>query len=153
WSTLGSGINNVVYALATSGSNVYAGGPPNTADAGAALAKWNGSLWFALGSGLRNIDGEPPVVQALAVSISNLYVGGRFDAVGTIVASSIAKWNGRSWSGLGSGVRIRGGGPATVRALAVLGSNLYVGGTFDTAGTNAANNIAKWDGSNWSALR
>jgi hypothetical protein len=30
--------------------------------------------------------------------------------------------------------------------------NLYVGGTFTMAGTNVVSNIAKWDGTNWSAL-
>ena len=37
-------------------------------------------------------------------------------------------------------------------ALAVSGSNLYAGGYFTTAGGSAANYIAKWDGSSWSAL-
>jgi hypothetical protein len=32
------------------------------------------------------------------------------------------------------------------------GGDLYVGGDFTTAGGNPANNIAKWDGSAWSAL-
>lgn len=39
-----------------------------------------------------------------------------------------------------------------VLALAASGSDLYAGGEFTTAGGSAANNIAKWNGSNWSAL-
>ena len=39
-----------------------------------------------------------------------------------------------------------------VSALAVLGSDLYAGGDFTTAGAITANYIAKWDGTNWSAL-
>jgi hypothetical protein len=40
-----------------------------------------------------------------------------------------------------------------VYALALDGSgNLYVGGYFTAAGGIVAKNIAKWDGSNWSAL-
>ena len=39
-----------------------------------------------------------------------------------------------------------------VNALAVSGTNLYAGGCFTTAGGVPANNIAKWNGSAWSAL-
>jgi hypothetical protein len=40
-----------------------------------------------------------------------------------------------------------------VNALAFDGLNLYVGGSFTSAGGIAATNIARWDGSKWSALR
>jgi hypothetical protein len=40
----------------------------------------------------------------------------------------------------------------SVLALAVFGITLYAGGGFTTAGGNAANNIAKWDGTGWSSL-
>src|SRR5437764_13943403 len=39
-----------------------------------------------------------------------------------------------------------------VDALAVSGSDLYAGGDFTMAGGGAANQIAKWDGSSWSAV-
>jgi hypothetical protein len=39
-----------------------------------------------------------------------------------------------------------------VNALAISGTNLYAGGGFYKAGGVWANNIAKWDGSAWSAL-
>lgn len=45
------------------------------------------------------------------------------------------------------------GTDGTVFALAVDGTgNLYVGGDFAVAGEAAANNVAKWNGSTWSAL-
>ncbi len=46
-----------------------------------------------------------------------------------------------NWVGMG-GVNV------VVEALAVSGTNLYVGGLFSTAGGNPANNIAQWNGSN-----
>jgi hypothetical protein len=81
-----------------------------------------------------------------------LIAAGYFDSIGGIAASSIAAWNGSSWSALGSGI-----GKDTsdsrwgvVYALAVFNGELYAGGIFDTAGGVLVNNIAKWNGSTWS---
>jgi hypothetical protein len=88
-----------------------------------------------------------------------LYVGGRFTVAGGVVVNSVAKWDGQSWFALGGGV---GGSPGgsfsfpAVDALAVFddgaGAALYAGGSFLTAGGVAANHVAKWDGTTWSAL-
>jgi hypothetical protein len=137
----------VVFALAVSGTDLYAGGAFTTAGGVPAtnIAKWNGTAWSALGSG---VGGSIPfTVSALAVSGTNLYAGGPFITAGGVPASGLAKWDGSAWSALGSGM---GGG--TVSALAVSGTNLYAGGIFTTAGEVPANHIAKWDGSTWSAL-
>jgi len=86
------------------------------------------------------------VVFALGVMGTNLYAGGVFTTAGGVSANRIARWNGTSWSVLGSGMN------STVLALAVLGTDLYAGGAFTTAGSVSANYIAKWDGTSWSAL-
>ena len=39
-----------------------------------------------------------------------------------------------------------------VYAVAASGSDVYVGGSFSTAGGISATNVAKWNGSTWSAL-
>jgi len=152
WAGLGQGVDNVVRALGFSGNNVYAGGDFTTAtnsDGGAVaashIAKWNGSSWSPVGFG---VDGE---VDALAVSGTNMYVGGWFlnasNSDGTsITANRVARWDGVHWTALGSG--IEGG----VSALVISGSNLFAGGLFKTAGGIAATNVARWDGNTWSAL-
>jgi hypothetical protein len=154
WSRLGSGVDGLVSAIAfDKAGNLYAGGIFETAGGVKAtnIAKWNGSVWSALGSG---IDGS---VHALAVdNQGNLYAGGSFTSAGGVKATNIARWNGNSWSALDSGVN----GPTvgeylapTVAALAFDATgNLYAGGEFASAGQVAANNIARWDGSAWSAL-
>jgi len=147
WSALGSGVGvdtyeGWIYALAISGSDVYAGGSFTRAGGNTAnsIAKWNGSGWSALGSGM---DGS---VNALAVSGSDLYAGGGFTTAGGGAANYMAKWNGSSWSALGSGM------DSSVNALVLSGSDLYAGGGFSTAGGGAANYMAKWNGSSWSGL-
>jgi trimeric autotransporter adhesin len=85
-------------------------------------------------------------VSALAVSGSDVYAAGDFSTAGGVLAHRIAKWDGTTWSGLGSGIN------GIVYALAVSGSDVYAGGYFTTAGGIPANHIAKWDGTSWSAL-
>ncbi|HEV2827377.1 MAG TPA: heavy metal-binding domain-containing protein [Pyrinomonadaceae bacterium] len=158
WSTLGTGINGrkdafgspAVYALATSGNDLYAGG--RFATAGDVLvngiAKWNGHKWSALGGGVRTGTYEG-VVRALALRGRDLYAGGQFIDAGGVAAYNIAKWNGHRWSALGTGIR---GNLEEVLALGVSGSDVYAGGIFIMAGGQHASNIAKWNGSNWSPL-
>jgi hypothetical protein len=159
WSALGAGIGHYipdyyldVFALAVSGTNLYAGGTFATAGGVAAtsIAKWNGDAWSALGTGLSRDDPDLfPYVYALAVAGTNLYVGGYFTTAGGVTVNNIAKWDGSNWSALGSGME---GTPPDVTALAVAGTNLYAGGSFTNAGGVSANYIAKWDGKAWSAL-
>ena len=166
WSALGSGMSGAieingdgpyVYALAVSGSTLYAGGSFTKAGGKSAnsIAKWNGSSWSALGSGFSEGDVDGPHVSALAVSGSTLYAGGDFSKAGGNAANNIAQWNGSSWSPLGSGMagaNTNDGDGPYVNALAVSGSDMYAGGYFTNAGGVAANSIAKWNGSSWSAL-
>jgi hypothetical protein len=151
WSALGSGLNGSVMTIVVSGTNLYVGGEFTGVGSGGTvlnrIAKWNGSAWSALGSGLDDY------VSAIAVSGTDLYVGGafRFTANGTVGLYFIAKWNGAAWSALGSGLN------SGVTALAVSGTNLYVGGMFTAVGAGGTavpglNKIAKWNGSSWSAL-
>jgi hypothetical protein len=76
-------------ALAVSGSDLYAGGYFTSAGGSAAnyIAKWSGSSWTALGSGMNNY------VNALAVSGSDLYAGGSFTTAGGKASAYIARAN------------------------------------------------------------
>ena len=97
WSALGSGMSGndpYVYALAVSGTNLYAGGTFTTAGGVPAnyIAKWDGSAWSALGSGV--IGGTSPGVNALAADgAGHLFVGGSFSLAGTNVSPFIAQAN------------------------------------------------------------
>ena len=145
WSALGSGMNSAVFALAVIGTDLYAGGGFATAGAVSAnyIAKWDGTQWSALGSETNS------AVNALAVIGMDLYAGGNFTSAGGVNANYIAKWDGTQWSALGSGIEGEGFATPYVRTLAVIGTDLYAGGRFTTAGGVSANAIARWDGTQW----
>lgn len=163
WSPLGSGVGGLINALTIfddgSGAALYAGGQFAAAGGMSAnhIAKWDGGSWSALGSGMAG-GSFPTGVYALTVFDDGsgdgpaLYAGGRFTTAGGVDASRIAKWDGSSWLALGTGMN------SQVNALTVFddgsggGPALYAGGDFTAAGAVAANRIAKWDGSEWSAL-
>jgi hypothetical protein len=150
WVAIPDAPDGPVYTLAAIGTDLYLGGQftgvgsvPNTFK----IAKWNGTSFSSLATGLLGN------VWSMAVSSSNeLYVGGEFTSTfgGGVTLNGIGKWNGSAWSQLGSGVGVPGVG--VVFALGFLGSNLYVGGSFTTAGGNPALRIAKWNGTTWSAM-
>jgi hypothetical protein len=132
------------------GSALYVGGAFFIAGGVQAnsIAKWDGSSWTALGSGMNDR------VNALIVFDDGggpaLYAGGRFTTAGGVAAKGIAKWDGSSWAPLGGGIT------SEVHSLAVhddgSGPALYAGGALSSAGGVAMSGIAKWDGSSWTAL-
>ena len=72
-----------------------------------------------------------------------LYVGGDFTTAGGVAANHIAKWDGSSWSPLGSGMNF------VVRALTVFDDGtglaaLYAGGAFASAFDSGDSYLAKW---------
>jgi len=91
------------------------------------------------------LDG--PVHRVAVAPNGDIYIGGEFTKVNDITVNRIAKWNGTTWSALGTG--IPGG---SVHAIAFSGNDVYIGGNFVTAGSVSANNIARWNGSQWSYL-
>lgn len=147
WISMGGvpGTNQEIHAMAVDGTgNVYVGGNFTEVAELAAnhIAKWNGSAWSILGSG---VNGP---VEAIAVSGTDVYAGGNFNTAGGLEVFYVAKWDGSAWSAVGSEPPV---GPAL--ALAVSGTDLYVGGVIhNIAGGVTANHIAKWNGSVWSTL-
>ncbi len=157
WETLGSGLDGVAQCLEVfddgRGPALYVGGGFLLAGGVAAnrIARWDGTTWEALGTGVSDV-GSAAVYDLAVADLGGgpaLYAGGDFTLAGGGAANRVARWDGASWSALGSGVDHH------VLALTVLdpGSEvLAVGGRFTTAGGAAAAHIATWDGTSWSRL-
>jgi hypothetical protein len=107
------------------------------------LAVWNRGGWSESAGSSRAPNGT---VRALASRRDELFAGGDFVLAGGETVNGSARWDGRRWRALGSGV------DGTVQAIAVGGSDVYFGGEFTTAGGRPANAIARWDGRAWSPL-
>lgn len=97
------------------------------------IARWTGIGWMPLGSGIRGDSFYAYNVTALTVLGTDLIVSGEFDSAGGVPAPGIARWNGSSWSAMGSG-------PYGANAFASFGGSLYAG---DYSG------LHRWTGSAW----
>jgi len=109
------------------------------------FAVWNGSSWSGANGG----------VSATGYRVlgngTNVYVGGIFLAAGNKLMNGITSWDGANWSPIGTPDQINGVSSAP-RTFASDGTNLYAGGAFFWVGQTNANQIARFDGTNWSPL-
>jgi hypothetical protein len=153
-------ISGTVHSLAFGNGELFIGGEFEIAGAGglviiANITGWADGALQPLGNGLEGPDGA---VHALCYANGALYVGGEFDHAGPASIGEpdpcdpqpaktrgVARWDGASWSALGSGID----GP--VLALAESNGLLYAAGAFEATGSGAPGNVAVWDGSSWSA--
>jgi hypothetical protein len=148
WSAFGTGLNDYGRAVRKVGGTLYVGGDFTTADGVSAsrVAKWNGTTFEPLGTGMS---------YAFTTTVAGIidYQGnptfiGQFTSSNGVTTNGITYWNGSTFVALGTGL-------STPDAFGFTadGANLYVGGSFASAGgvANTAK-LAKWDGASWSSL-
>ncbi len=137
WHSLSSDISDdghYVTDIAIIGGDVYACGtftslsnvPANR------VARWDGSQWHAMGAG------SPSGLFALAVVDGELYAGG---------FNWFSRWDGAAWqtvATLGPSQRIN--------SIYPYGTDLYVAGNFSTIGGLSIIDLARWNGTVWSAV-
>lgn len=143
WSAMGTDCPiSTINCFAIHNGELYAGGEGSGA-VKVCVAKWTGSNWLPL-----DTEGGNTNVWALASYNGELYAGGGFSNFNGSGAAGIARWNGSSWSSIGTGFTLFN----QVNAMTVFQSKLYIGGSFTSIGGISANNIVSWDGTTWTAL-
>ena len=111
--------------------------------------------WSKLGSGISGTNQYAGGVYAMCIDSNGyIYAAGDFyvDTIpDTNYATHVFKWNGTSWSELGTGISSPGSGGTEVYALcADTNGNIYAAGLFYN--DSGYYYVAKWNGSSWSEL-
>jgi hypothetical protein len=155
WQALGNiggagGFYGYARAMATYNGDLVIAGSFGSVNGIAAnsIARWNGSTWAPLGSGIAS-----GYVRALMPFGTALYVGGTFTAAGGVAASNLATWNGSTWAasatvnGTVEAMAVRNG-------LAITQQQLHIAGNFTAVGAVPAQHVARFSPSTglWSAL-
>ncbi len=172
WQALGPGFNGPVNALLqrpdgtliATGAFSNSGGTPV-----AGIASWNGQAWQPLGNG---INGQG--VALVTLSNGDLAVSGYF----TSPANRLARWDGSSWSDIGSFAGAVGPMVVLADGSLVVGRERYDGSSWSTLGGSPSSStyallaapdgsliaagvfadagplqrLQRWDGSNWTPL-
>ncbi len=152
WQPLGAGFNfqtRVMYAD-TLNDYLYVAGMFYMVDNKSikGIARWNGVQWDSLGAGIDGLDSLnewPQNTLAMTRFQNKLYVGGTFVSLGDKPAKSIGTWDGSSWDSLSIQPFVTNISNA-VGAFAVIDSELYVGGVFETVVGLPSKSLFKWDG-------
>jgi hypothetical protein len=163
WSALGSGISGNVLSLRSwnspSGPRLVAGGEFSTAGGLSAnlIAAFDGTNWSALGAGFGpTFWGQIRCLTTLDVGAgSELYAAGSFSEVGGLPGSHLARWNGASWTEMGSAIARDEFAPSltAIESVNWNGSPLLaISGLFESAGGVVGPNIASYDASGFHGL-
>ncbi|TVQ56869.1 MAG: hypothetical protein EA377_01655 [Phycisphaerales bacterium] len=131
-----------VRALTVWNGELIVGGDFNTAGGQTVnrIACWDGSAWHPFASGVSGI------VWALTEWNGELMVGGNFPTAGDQSANNIARWTGPLWGWQAINFDGEIGVAGQVNSLTGWNQNLIAGGTFETAGDQTVNRIARLDG-------
>ena len=110
------------------------------------IRRFDGTAWIDIGT----VVGT---VRTLAAdALGGLYAGGSFSSINGVSVNGIAHFDGTQWRALGSGVQPLNASSGVSAIVVAPDGAVIVGGNFTTAGGLSASRVARWDGSQWSAL-
>lgn len=124
------------------------------------VAMWDGTTATKIVSSMPTLVSAQGSINSIVTAMTvfddgqgqgpQLYIGGRFDSVDGVPALTIARWNGTTWSPVGSNL----GNTiitAEVDAMKVWNNELYIGGS-NLRVNGALAQVAKWNGITWTPV-
>ena len=158
WSYAGGVVEDAfdgtIHALTVHAGKLVAGGKffmagmdfaPGQAVPTDSVAAFDGAGWESVGTGL-GFDGS--VEKALFWNGDIVVTGGQYRSAGSEKMSGPAVFDGTDWVGLGDFSQFSGG----VDALIVFEGDLVVAGEFTSINGNPFGNVARFDGTQWTAI-
>jgi len=115
------------------------------------VAKWDGTSWQELGTGGTTGLMIYNSIQSICTDkFGNVYAAADYYDFGSVPRTGVLKWNGGSWSELGSGSVGLNANYEIYSICADSFGNVYAAGGFDDSTGKCY--VAKWNGSSWSEL-
>ena len=142
-------INNIDVVATDAAGNVYAAAGLSPVNSNFGVFKWNGIEWTHIGMNVPYVNNFQGTISAMVIDkAGNVYVSGWFTKAHETYY--VAKWNGTSWSEVGTGSNALNANGAIYALALDADDNLLAGGFFKNS--NDQYYIAKWNGSTWSQV-
>jgi hypothetical protein len=149
WSIIGNTNGYSIFDLDfDAAGNIYAVGnfPTMNGITVNGVAKFNGTNWSGLGTGVANVTSDYPF--AVKVIGTSVYVGGNMTNVGGLLCSGFAKWNGSSWSIPNTAGYAIGGSVYMTN----INNDLYIAANSSFQGGTWQNGVFKYNGNAFTRL-
>jgi hypothetical protein len=154
WSALAGGLSGRLSAIVATEQHVLVARIVDASQL--VVSRWDGAAWGDVASGTFESGG----INTILAMGDSIFVGGRFQSINGVEVNNLGRWDGVQWHSVGGGLSVQVPWLPNpnefpfieVRALLLDGTNLYAGGSFSKAGSVPAMNVARWDGTQWSAL-
>ena len=118
-------------------------------------ARWNGSRWDSLASGINTDDTINSVpfgtISACIPYQSQLLVGGNFHSIGGLKTNGLALWDGTKWDTLPKQA-FSPNSTSLINGLFKYNNLIYIRGRFDSIAGQKCSGMATWDGINFNPI-